>query len=70
MRELGGVAAVAGPAVRGLVAHATESNLQLTSPLVWVMVALSVAGALVTFSFLVYAIVRFRDPETRRRRYG
>ncbi len=49
---------------------ATESNLQLTSPLVWVMVAISAAGAIVTFGFLVYAVVKFRDPATRRRRYG
>ena len=50
--------------------RATETNLQLTSPLVWVMVAISVAGVLVTFSFLVYALWRFRDPKVRNRRYG
>ncbi len=49
---------------------ATESNLEQTTPLVWVMVAISVAGALVTFAFLVYAVVKFRDPKTRGRRYG
>jgi len=49
---------------------ASESNLQLTSPLIWAMVALGAAGAIVTFSFLVYAIVKFRDPTTRGRRYG
>jgi hypothetical protein len=48
----------------------TVSNLELTSPLVWVMVAISAAGAIVTFAFLVYAVVKFRDPATRRRRYG
>lgn len=53
-----------------LVRAASESNLQLTSPLVWVMIALSAAGAIVTFAFLVYAIVKFRDPATRKRRYG
>lgn len=52
------------------VPRATESNLQLTSPLVWVMVAIGAAGAIVTFAFLVYALVKFRDPETRGRRYG
>ena len=51
-------------------ALATESNLQLTSPLVWVMVAISAAGAIVTFAFLVYAVVKFRDPRTKGRRYG
>jgi hypothetical protein len=66
----------AGSAVLGAVASApgrifaNESNLQLTSPLVWVMVAISAAGAIVTFGFLVYAVVKFRDPATRRRRYG
>ncbi len=49
---------------------ASESNLQLTSPLVWTMVAISAAGAIVTFGFLVYAIVKFRDPATKGRRYG
>jgi hypothetical protein len=34
------------------------------------MIGISVAGAIVTFSFLVYAVWRFRDPKTRRRRYG
>jgi heme/copper-type cytochrome/quinol oxidase subunit 2 len=49
---------------------ATESNLEQTTPLVWVMVAMSVAGALITFAFLVYAVLKFRDPKTRGRRYG
>ena len=62
--------AAASLAVATVAARATESNLQLTSPLVWVLVAISAAGAIVTFAFLVYAIVKFRDPETRRRRYG
>ncbi len=47
-----------------------ETNLQLTEPLLWVMIGISVAGAIVTFSFLVYAVWRFRDPKMRRRRYG
>ena len=62
-----------GPSALALVApavRAAESNLQLTSPLVWVMVAISAAGAIVTFAFLVYAIVKFRDPATKGRRYG
>jgi len=58
-----------GLGAAGLVAS-SESNLQLTSPLVWVMVAISAAGAIVTFAFLVYAVVKFRDPATKRRRYG
>ena len=47
-----------------------QTPLQQTSDLVWVMVAIGAAGAIVTFGFLVYALVRFRDPKTRRRRYG
>jgi hypothetical protein len=62
------VAAVGTSAPRFLAA--SESNLQLTSPLVWVLVAISAAGAIVTFAFLVYAVVKFRDPATKGRRYG
>ena len=63
------IAAAAAVATAGFRA-ASESNLQLPSPLVWVMVAISAAGAIVTFAFLVYAVVRFRDPATKGRRYG
>jgi uncharacterized membrane protein len=62
--------AVVSSGVYAAVREATESNLQLTSPLVWTMIAISAAGAIVTFGFLVYAIVKFRDPATRGRRYG
>jgi hypothetical protein len=34
------------------------------------MVAIGVAGSIVTFAFLVYAILRFRDPNVKGRRYG
>ena len=47
-----------------------ETNLQETNALVWVMVAISTAGAIVTFSFLVYSIWKFRDPKVKNRRYG
>jgi hypothetical protein len=56
--------ALAGPVVWG------QSNLDLTSPLVWVMLGISVAGAIVTFAYLVYAVWKFRDPTKRGRRYG
>jgi hypothetical protein len=56
-------------ALAGLVASG-ETDLQLTSPLLWVMLALTVAGALITYAFLVYAVWRFRDPTTKRRRHG
>jgi len=52
------------------VASATSTNLQETSPLVWVLVSISVAGALVTYAFLAYALWRYRDPHTKGRRYG
>ena len=58
------------PVLAPLALTATESNLQLTSPLVWVMIAIGAAGAIVTFAFLVYAVVKFRDPATKGRRYG
>jgi heme/copper-type cytochrome/quinol oxidase subunit 2 len=47
-----------------------ETNLQETNTLLWVMVGISVAGAIVTFAFLVYSVVMFRDRNNRRRRYG
>ena len=46
------------------------TNLQETSPLVWVLLGLSVGGALITWGILAYAIWRFRDPSTKGRRYG
>jgi heme/copper-type cytochrome/quinol oxidase subunit 2 len=51
------------------VAHGT-TNLQETNAVVWVMLGISVAGAIVTYGFLVYAIWKFRDRETNRRPYG
>jgi hypothetical protein len=67
----GGTSARAATALVGFGAlGAGESNLQLTEPLLWVMIGISVAGAIVTFSFLVYAVWRFRDPKMRRRKYG
>ena len=47
-----------------------ETNLQETNALVWVMVAISTAGAIITFAFLVYSIWKFRDPKVKQRRYG
>ncbi len=49
---------------------AGQTDLQQVSPLVWVLLALTVAGALITFAFLAYALWKHRDPATRRRRYG
>jgi hypothetical protein len=47
-----------------------ESNLQETNALVWVMIAISAGGAIITFAFLVYSLFRFRDPKVKNRRYG
>ncbi len=46
------------------------TNLAQTSALVWTMVAISTAGAIVTFAFLVYSIWKFRDPKAKERPYG
>jgi amino acid transporter len=54
----------------GGVRASGETPLQLTEPLLWVMLALTVAGAIVTYAFLVYAVWRFRDPAARKRRHG
>jgi amino acid transporter len=70
-RPLGSYAATATTAVAlaGLVASG-QTDLQLISPLVWVMLGLTVAGALITYAFMVYAVWRFRDRTTRGRRHG
>jgi len=68
-REL--LPAAAGPALSaGAWLASGSTNLAQTNGIVWAMVAISVAGSIVTFSFLVYAIWRFRDPKVKGRRYG
>ncbi len=64
-----GPAAVPAVALAGVLASG-ETPLQLTNPLLWVMLALTVAGAIITYAFLVYAVWRFRDPATKGRRHG
>jgi heme/copper-type cytochrome/quinol oxidase subunit 2 len=49
---------------------AGETDLQQISPLVWVILAISVGGAVITFAFLAYAVWKFRDPTVKGRRYG
>lgn len=70
-RGPGSAGSVGAPAVAlaGVVATG-ETPLQLTNPLLWVMLALTVAGAIVTYAFLVYAVWRFRDPKMKGRRHG
>jgi hypothetical protein len=47
-----------------------DTDLAQTMPLVWLMLIISVIGAAITWSFLAYAIWKYRDPATRGRRYG
>ncbi|MCI4366086.1 MAG: hypothetical protein L3K10_08570 [Thermoplasmata archaeon] len=47
-----------------------QTNLQETNAVVWVILGISVAGAIVTYAFLVYALWKWRDPEANRRPYG
>jgi hypothetical protein len=61
-----GAAVLAGAALVG----AGPTNLQQTNSLVWMLVAISAAGSVVTFGFLVYALLKFRDPKVKGRRYG
>ena len=53
-------------AFAGVVATG-ETPLQLTTPLVWVMLGMTVSGAIITYAFLVYAVWKFRDRTTRHR---
>ena len=65
------LAAPGGPALLAAIGFLVgSSNLAKTNELIWVMIAIGTAGAIVTFSFLVYAIARFRDPKVKGRRYG
>ena len=68
----GAIAAAAGLTVSGVagVAAADPTNLQQTEPVVWTMIGISMVGAAITFGFLIYALVKFRDPATKGRRYG
>jgi len=61
-----------GSAALRAFAHVASgpSNLQETNGLVWVLLGISVAGAILTFGFLVYALWKWRDRETSRRPYG
>ncbi len=65
-----GIAAAAPIVLAAPAAASGETNLQETAPLVWVMVAIGIGGAFITFAILAYALWKFRDPKTRGRRYG
>jgi hypothetical protein len=61
-----------GTAALGALAHigTGNTNLQQTNAVIWVLLGICVAGAIVTFAFLVYAVWKWRDPDASRRRYG
>ncbi len=59
-----------GLAPLGALVGTGSSNLDQTNALVWSMIAISAAGAIVTFAFLVYALWKYRDPKVKGRRYG
>ena len=69
-----GSAVLSAMGVTGARAHellaSGQTNLQETNALVWVMVAISATGAIITFAFLAYSLWRFRDPRMKDRRYG
>ncbi|HZY91336.1 MAG TPA: hypothetical protein VFG07_00970 [Thermoplasmata archaeon] len=54
----------------GPAAASGQTDLQQTAPLVEVMFLLSLIGAVLTFGILIWALVKFRDPATKGRRYG
>ena len=71
-----------GPAARALARPAgpvalalampvmATTDLDQTLPLIYTMLAISIVGAVITWSFLAYALWKFRDPATRGRKYG
>jgi hypothetical protein len=61
-----GFLAIVGNAMAGQ----TPTTLQDTNTLIWVIVAISVVGASLTRGVMTYALWRFRDPNTKGRRYG
>ncbi len=66
VRRSAGVTAIA----LGAAAFAAQTPIEQTMPLVWVITGIAAGGAVITFAFLFYSIWRYRDPATRRRRYG
>jgi len=47
-----------------------QTNLLETNALVWIMLGISITGAILTFGFLAYAVWKWRDRATSRRPYG
>jgi hypothetical protein len=71
-RAAWGVAALFGglASLGGAYASSGETNLQATQNLFWILVAMSVVGAIITWGFMAYALWKFRDPKVKGRRYG
>jgi hypothetical protein len=69
--DLSGIASGAPPGASLLVRTVTgATDLQQDQSLFWVMLITSIIGAAITWSFLAYAIWKYRDPATKGRRYG
>ena len=62
------LAAVVPFATARLLPAAT--NLSMQSQIIWVITGIATGGAIITFAFLAYALIRHRDPATKGRRYG
>jgi len=60
--------AFVAPVLSVLLRGATD--IAQESPIIWVLTGLSAGGAIITFAFLIYGVLRFRDPKTKGRRYG
>ncbi len=73
-RWLRGLSALTGAAttlaVSGEAFAAGQSNLAETTPLVDAMFLIAMAGAIITFAILAWALIRFRDKTIKGRRYG
>ena len=72
MRSAGSVAAAAlGAGLVGASPHLwATTDLAQESQIIWVITGISAGGAAITFAFLVYAILRYRDPSMKGRRHG
>lgn len=65
------VAGTGGAATAAVgVAVAGETNVQETLPLIWAITVIAVAGAFATYFVLAWALIKFRDPATKGRKYG
>ena len=72
MRIAGRAAAAAfGAGLVSAGAHlSAATDLAQESQIIWVITGIAAGGTAITIAFLVYAVLRFRDPSTKGRRYG